>query len=133
MFLFHSGSSTTNIPDLFTTPGSFKPSNVLLIILVMTAGTALVMWLGELITQRGIGNGMSILIFASVVSRLPFEGSAILRGGGPGKFVVVLCIGIGIIVAIVFVEQGQRRIPVQFAKRVVGRRRRWAARAPTSR
>ena len=122
VFLFHSGSSTTNIPDLFTTPGSFKPSNVLLIILVMTAGTALIMWLGELITQRGVGNGMSILIFTSVISRLPFEGSAILRGGGPGKFVVVLCIGIGIIVAVVYMDQGQRRIPIQYAKRVVGRK-----------
>ncbi len=122
VFLFHSGSSTTNIPDLFTKPGSFKPSNVLLIILVMTAGTALIMWLGELITQRGVGNGMSILIFTSVISRLPFEGSAILRGGGPGKFVVVLLIGIGIIVAVVYMDQGQRRIPIQYAKRVVGRK-----------
>ena len=122
VFLFHSGSSSTNIPDLFTTPGSFKPSNVLLIILVMTAGTALIMWLGELITQRGVGNGMSILIFTSVISRLPFEGSAILRGGGPGKFVVVLMIGIGIIVAVVYMDQGQRRIPIQYAKRVVGRK-----------
>ena len=122
VFLFHSGGGSTNIPDLFTKPGSFKPSNVLLIILVMTAGTALIMWLGELITQRGVGNGMSILIFTSVISRLPFEGSAILRGGGPGKFVVVLMIGIGIIVAVVYMDQGQRRIPIQYAKRVVGRK-----------
>jgi len=120
VFLFHNGGS--NVPDLFTKPGSFKPSNVLLIILVMTAGTALIMWLGELITQRGVGNGMSILIFTSVISRLPFEGSAILRGGGPGKFVVVLMIGIGIIVAVVYMDQGQRRIPIQYAKRVVGRK-----------
>ena len=55
----------------------------------------MIMWLGELITQRGVGNGMSILIFTSVISRLPFEGSAILRSGGTGKFVVVLLIGIG--------------------------------------
>ena len=122
VFLFHNGAAQS-IPDLFTTPpGSFKPSNVLLIILVMTAGTALIMWLGELITQRGVGNGMSILIFTSVISRLPFEGSAILRGGGPGKFVVVLMIGIGIIVAVVYMDQGQRRIPIQYAKRVVGRK-----------
>jgi len=120
VFLFHNGGSS--VPDLFTKPGSFKPSNVLLIILVMTAGTALIMWLGELITQRGVGNGMSILIFTSVISRLPFEGSAILRGGGPGKFVVVLMIGIGIIVAVVYMDQGQRRIPIQYAKRVVGRK-----------
>jgi len=121
VFLFHNGTSA-NIPDLFTTPGSFKPSNVLLIVLVMTAGTALIMWLGELITQRGVGNGMSILIFTSVISRLPFEGSAILRSGGPGKFVVVLLIGIAIIVAVVYMDQGQRRIPIQYAKRVVGRK-----------
>ncbi|HLB39977.1 MAG TPA: preprotein translocase subunit SecY [Actinomycetota bacterium] len=120
VFLFHSGAQNT--PDLFTVPGSFKPSNVLLIVLVMTAGTALIMWLGELITQRGVGNGMSILIFTSVISRLPFEGSAILRGGGPGKFAVVLLIGIGIIVAVVYMDQGQRRIPIQYAKRVVGRK-----------
>ena len=120
VFLFHNGGSS--VPDLFTKPGSFKPSNVLLIILEMTAGTALIMWLGELITQRGVGNGMSILIFTSVISRLPFEGSAILRGGGPGKFVVVLMIGIGIIVAVVYMDQGQRRIPIQYAKRVVGRK-----------
>ncbi len=120
VFLFHSGAQ--NIPDLFTKAGSFKPSNVLLIVLVMTAGTALIMWLGELITQRGVGNGMSILIFTSVISRLPFEGSAILRGGGPGKFLVVLMIGIGIIVAVVYMDQGQRRIPIQYAKRVVGRK-----------
>jgi preprotein translocase subunit SecY len=88
----------------------------------MTAGTALIMWLGELITQRGVGNGMSILIFTSVISRLPFEGSAILRSGGPGKFVVVLLIGVAIIVAVVYMDQGQRRIPIQYAKRVVGRK-----------
>ena len=93
-----------------------------LIVLTWTAGTAMVMWLGELITQRGIGNGMSILIFASVVSRLPSQGGAIYSQGSQFKFFVILAIGIGMIVAIVTVESGQRRIPVQFAKRVVGRR-----------
>ncbi|HEX7520515.1 MAG TPA: preprotein translocase subunit SecY, partial [Acidimicrobiia bacterium] len=85
-------------------------------------GTALVMWLGELITQRGIGNGMSILIFASVVSRLPAQGAAIWSEGSKFQFFTIILIGIGMIVGIVFVESGQRRIPVQFAKRVVGRR-----------
>ena len=80
------------------------------------------MWLGELITQRGIGNGMSILIFASVVSRLPAQGSAIYTEGSKFQFFTIILIGIGMIVGIVFVESGQRRIPVQFAKRVVGRR-----------
>jgi preprotein translocase subunit SecY len=121
VFLFHNGASQ-NIPDLFTVPGSFKATNVLLIVLIMTAGTALIMWLGELITQRGVGNGMSILIFVSVISRLPFEGSAILRGGGPGKFIVVLLMGVAIIVAVVYMDQGQRRVPIQYAKRVVGRK-----------
>ena len=80
------------------------------------------MWLGELITQRGIGNGMSILIFTSVISRLPAEGSAILAQAGAAKFWFLLLLGIGITVAVVWMEQGQRRIPVQYAKRVVGRR-----------
>jgi preprotein translocase subunit SecY len=80
------------------------------------------MWLGELITQRGVGNGMSILIFTSVISRLPSEGNAILQTGGTGKFIVICFIGLAIIVAVVFMDQGQRRIPIQYAKRVVGRR-----------
>jgi preprotein translocase subunit SecY len=80
------------------------------------------MWMGELITQRGIGNGMSVLIFTSVISRLPQEGRAILLQGGTTKFVVVLLIGLAIVVGVIFIEQGQRRIPVQYAKRVVGRR-----------
>jgi preprotein translocase subunit SecY len=121
VFLFHNGSSQ-NIPDLFTTPGSFKATNVLLIVLVMTAGTALIMWLGELITQRGVGNGMSILIFTSVISRLPFEFGAILRGRGPGAFTIALLLGVAIIVAVVYMDQGQRRVPIQYAKRVVGRK-----------
>jgi preprotein translocase subunit SecY len=80
------------------------------------------MWMGELITQRGIGNGMSILIFSSVISRLPQEGRAILVQGGALKFSVLVALGLAIIVAVIFIEQGQRRIPVQYAKRVVGRR-----------
>jgi preprotein translocase subunit SecY len=119
VFLFHSGRS--GIPDIFPT-GTFTPPNVSLIVLTLTAGTAMIMWLGELITQRGVGNGMSILIFTSVISSLPGEGGTILRQGGAGKFAVVMLIGLGIIVAVVFMDQGQRRIPIQYAKRVVGRR-----------
>jgi preprotein translocase subunit SecY len=100
----------------------FGAARVLLIVITLTAGTAMIMWLGELITQRGIGNGMSILIFSSVVSRLPAQGSAIWATGNYFQFSVVIAMGIGMIVGIIFVEQGQRRIPVQFAKRVVGRR-----------
>jgi len=77
--------------------------------------------MGELITQRGIGNGMSVLIFTSVISRLPQEGRAILVQSD-FKFIVVLVMGLALIVAVIFLEQGQRRIPVQYAKRVVGRR-----------
>jgi preprotein translocase subunit SecY len=102
-------------------PG-FNAPRAALIILTWTAGTALVMWLGELITQRGIGNGMSILIFASVVSTLPAQGGAIYAEGSRFQFFTILAIGVAMIVGIVFVESGQRRIPVQFAKRVVGRR-----------
>jgi preprotein translocase subunit SecY len=102
-------------------PG-FNAPRAALIVLTWTAGTAMVMWLAELITQRGIGNGMSILIFASVVSRLPAQGSALFTQGSKIQFFVIIAIGIAMIVGIVFVESGQRRIPVQFAKRVVGRR-----------
>ncbi len=121
VFLFHSGSAQLGGVDIFN-PGTFTAPNIGLIVLVMTAGTAMIMWMGELITQRGIGNGMSVLIFASVISRLPQEGRAILLQGGTTKFTVVMLIGIAIVIAVIFIEQGQRRIPVQYAKRVVGRR-----------
>ncbi|MCU1648105.1 MAG: Protein translocase subunit SecY [Nocardia sp.] len=92
------------------------------IVLVMTAGAALVMWFGELITERGIGNGMSLLIFAGIAARIPSQGKAILDSKG-----VLMLAGIGVtvfltIVGVIFIEQGQRRIPVQYAKRVVGRK-----------
>ena len=102
-------------------PG-FTPWRGLLIILTWTAGTAFVMWLGELITQRGIGQGISILMFAAVVSRFPASFANIYQNSGWVPLIVVLAIGVAMITAIVFVESGQRRIPVQFAKRVVGRR-----------
>ena len=114
-FFGNAGAGIDVLPN-FTVP------RVLLVVLSMTAGTAMVMWLGELITQRGIGQGMSILIFASVVSGLPAGGAGIRAEGGNVKFAIVLALTMALIVAIVFIEQGQRRIPVQFAKRVVGRR-----------
>lgn len=92
------------------------------IVLALVAGTALIMWLGELITQRGIGNGMSILIFASVVADFPGNFATIWENKGAQIFLVVCIVFILMIAGVVFVEQGQRRIPVQFAKRVVGRR-----------
>jgi preprotein translocase subunit SecY len=122
VFLFHSANAQSGLGvDIFP-PGEFTPANIALVVLVMTAGTAMIMWMGELITQRGIGNGMSILIFASVISRLPQEGRAILLSTGTAQFVIVLLMALGLIVGVIFVEQGQRRIPVQYAKRVVGRR-----------
>ena len=121
-FLFHNNPQQLGLPAGVQLIPNFTAPLVALIVLSLTAGTALIMWLGELITQRGIGNGMSILIFTSIVSTLPAEGSAILRARGMGTFLIVCAIGLFVIVAIVFMEQGQRRIPVQYAKRVVGRR-----------
>jgi preprotein translocase subunit SecY len=92
------------------------------LVVTMTAGTAVIMWLGELITDRGIGNGMSLLIFTSIAARFPSQGSQILQSRGVPTFIIVLLCGLLIIVAIVFMEQGQRRIPVQYAKRMIGRR-----------
>jgi preprotein translocase subunit SecY len=95
---------------------------LIIIVLVMTAGSALVMWMGELVTERGVGNGMSLLIFAGIAARIPSEGKTILDGRGGMVFTLVCVAALIIIVGVVFVEQGQRRIPVQYAKRMVGRR-----------
>jgi preprotein translocase subunit SecY len=92
-----------------------------LIVLTMTAGTAVIMWLGELITERGIGNGMSLLMFVNIAARIPAEG-AIIWAKGPITFTVICVFGLAIIASVVFMEQGQRRIPVQYAKRMIGRR-----------
>jgi preprotein translocase subunit SecY len=91
-------------------------------VITMTAGTAVIMWLGELITDRGVGNGMSVLIFTSIAARIPAEGGNILNLNGGFVFTAICALGLGIIAAVVFVEQAQRRIPVQYAKRMVGRR-----------
>ena len=93
-----------------------------MVVLTMTAGTVMVMWMGELITQRGIGQGMSMLIFANVVSGMLTQGAAIRAQSGNIAFAIILAMATGILVAIVIVESGQRRISVQFAKRVVGNR-----------
>src|SRR3954454_4561259 len=125
-FVFHNGGggflgnngSGTNI-DLIP---KFTVPRVLLIVVTRTAGTVFVMWLGEVITQRGIGQGMSILIFVNVVAGMPSGGAAVKAQGGNVKFAIILALSIALLVAIVFTEQGQPFIPVQFAKRVVGRR-----------
>jgi preprotein translocase subunit SecY len=96
--------------------------SLVIIVVTMTAGTAIIMWLGELITERGVGNGMSILMFANIASRIPSEGKSILDNGHALVFTVVCIFGLAIITSVVFMEQGQRRIPVQYAKRMIGRR-----------
>jgi preprotein translocase subunit SecY len=99
----------------------FMP-RALLVIPTLVAGTAMLMWMGELISQRGISNGMSILIFASIVAGLPYGYYSILQSRKFIVFSVLVLVSLGILAAVVRVELGQRRIPVQFAKRVVGRR-----------
>src|SRR4051812_22439411 len=94
---------------------------MVLIILTLTAGTVMLMWLGELITKRGIGNGISILIFASILASAPTGISAWVNGQPLEKLFLPI-IAIGVIVAVVFIQEGQRRIPIQYAKRMVGRR-----------
>ena len=123
VYLFHKGGggllgSSQNI-DLILNYSIWRAG---FIVLTLTAGTAFVMWLAELITQRGIGQGMSILIFANVVAGIPSGLNTVLQEGGKVKFVTILLVSLALLVLIVFVDQGQRRIPVTFAKRVVGRK-----------
>jgi preprotein translocase subunit SecY len=123
VYLFHKGGGglfgTTQNVDLILNYSIWRAG---FIVLTLTAGTAFVMWLAELITQRGIGQGMSILIFANVVAGIPSGLNTVLQEGGRVKFTVILLVSLGLLVLIVFVDQGQRRIPVTFAKRVVGRK-----------
>jgi preprotein translocase subunit SecY len=110
------------IPTEGLIPDDSVPMRMLMV-LTLTAGTVFIMWLGELITQRGIGNGMSLIIFTAIISELPGQGSRILaREDGNILFPIVMLVGLLLVVGVVFVEQGQRRIPVQYAKRTVGRR-----------
>jgi preprotein translocase subunit SecY len=125
---------STAILSLARTPGAlFSGCNeeiipnqaiwvILVMVVVMTAGTAVIMWFGELITERGVGNGMSLLIFTSIIAVIPSQFASILGSKGTFAFVMTLIVGLFIIAAVVFVEQGQRRIPVQYAKRMVGRK-----------
>lgn len=124
--LFHSGgggffASGVQGVDLFG-PGNYTPGRVALCALSLTSGSVLLMWLSETITQRGIGNGMSLVIFAAVASRIPAQFGSIKAEKGLFTMLFVVAIFTVMMVAIVYFEQGQRRIPVQFAKRVVGRR-----------
>lgn len=125
---------STTILTLARTPGQlFQGCNeqlipdqsiqvLLTMVIVMTAGTSIIMWLGELVTDRGVGNGMSLLIFTSIISTFPGQLASIWRIDGSLKFIITMVIGFATIAGVVFVEQAQRRIPVQYAKRMVGRR-----------
>ncbi len=106
--------------DLMYDTGSIP--QFLLIVLTMVAGTAVIMWLGELITDRGIGNGMSIMIFTQVVATFPGALWLIKTQKGWTTFLIVVMIGLVVVAGVIFIEQAQRRIPVQYAKRMVGRR-----------
>jgi preprotein translocase subunit SecY len=126
VFLFGTGGggaffSAVQAPSVPLLPDGLWPRGYL-IIPTLVAGTAVLMWMGEMISQRGIGNGMSMVIFASVVASLPGGFYSILQVNKIFWFVLMVTVTLGIIVAVVFIELGQRRIPVQFAKRVVGRR-----------
>src|SRR5207247_1972793 len=118
VFLFRSfgTSAGRDVVNGFTAP------RVFLIVLCLTAGTVLLMWMGELITQRGIGNGISLMIFASIASRIPDGVQAWWTNHDPVFKGMMPFLALAVIAAIVFVQEGQRRIPVQYAKRVIGRR-----------
>jgi preprotein translocase subunit SecY len=118
VFLFRSFQQTAGVQLI----SNFNLGKVFIIVLSLTAGTILLMWLGELVTQRGIGNGISLLIFASIVSRIPGGISAWWRNPDQTFKVIMPFIVVGVVAAIVFVQEGQRKIPVQYAKRVIGRR-----------
>jgi preprotein translocase subunit SecY len=118
VFLFQSFQDTAGTSVV----GDLTFNKVFLIVITLTAGCTLLMWMGELITQRGIGNGISLMIFASIVAGLPGGLSSWWTNPDPVFVVMMPFIALAVIVAIVFVQEGQRRIPVQYAKRVVGRR-----------
>ncbi|MEO7624707.1 MAG: preprotein translocase subunit SecY [Nocardioides sp.] len=101
---------------------SDSTATFLTMVITMTAGTAVIMWLGELITDRGIGNGMSILIFTQVVATFPSSLWAVQTSQGWAVFAIVMVIGLVLVAAVIFIEQAQRRIPVQYARRMVGRK-----------
>ncbi|MCY7364124.1 MAG: preprotein translocase subunit SecY [Frankiaceae bacterium] len=96
---------------------------ILVLVITMTAGTAVIMWLGELITDRGVGNGMSVLIFTSIISSIPGQAVNLYQSeNGPFTLAAIALLALIVITLVVYVEQAQRRIPVQYAKRMIGRR-----------
>jgi preprotein translocase subunit SecY len=119
VFLFRSFEKSAGGGTLIT---NFNLAKVFLIVISLTAGTVLLMWIGELITQRGIGNGISLLIFASIVARIPNGVHSWWNNPDQTFRVMMPFIALGVVAAVVFVQEGQRRIPIQYAKRVIGRR-----------
>src|SRR5215208_1892481 len=118
VFLFRSQGANAGSPVI----PNFTLGTVILVVTCLTAGCVLLMWMGELITQRGIGNGISLMIFASIASGLP-NGIQAWYTNSDKVFVVIMpFLALAVIAAIVFIQEGQRRIPVQYAKRVIGRR-----------
>src|ERR671935_647836 len=116
-------AQSTGYAFLFKREGvlSANSGRLVLIIVTLTAGTTVLMWMGELITKRGIGNGISLLIFASILATAP-AGIVAWYNGGPMEKIFFPLVALGVIVAVVFIQEGQRRIPIQYAKRMVGRR-----------
>ncbi len=117
--LFPSSTGTPECSQLLSNDAWYA---ILLMVITMTAGTGLIMWMGELITERGIGNGMSLLIFISIAATFPTALWGIAVAKSFEAFLLVLVLGLIIMTLVVFVEQSQRRVPVQYAKRMVGRR-----------
>ncbi len=115
----YGGSAAAECSQLLTNDAWYA---ILLMVLTMTAGTGVIMWFGELITEKGVGNGMSLLIFISIAALFPSSLWAIQQSKGFEVFIMVLLVGLLVVALVVFVEQSQRRIPVQYAKRMVGRR-----------
>jgi preprotein translocase subunit SecY len=116
-------AQATGYAYLFQRQGALNANagRTVLIVITLTAGTTLLMWMGEMVTKRGIGNGISLLIFASILASAP-SGVTAWYNGGPMEKLFFPLIAIGIVVAVVFIQEGQRRIPIQYAKRMVGRR-----------
>jgi len=117
-------AQSTGYAFLFKREGALQNVNagrLLIIVLTLTAGTTLLMWLGELITKRGVGNGISLLIFASILAYAPSGIQAWVNGGTMERLFFPI-VALGVVVAVVFIQEGQRRIPIQYAKRQVGRR-----------
>lgn len=121
------GISVGLLRPVMTVPTSYQWPAVFMVALVLTAGTALLMWIGEMITERGIGNGISLIIFAGIVSRVPDALSYMVQSVQSGQssilsVIALVVIAVAVITAVVFILEGERRVPVQYAKRVVGRK-----------